>query len=115
MLLLHVHVPELQQMWGEVQVAAQQVVVAAAAALDRVAQTFLESYGVFRSLAAAVADLDVLAGFAQVCHLLCLGSVGRPQMVGVGYACGYSFSAQDVCLDHQRWIPLCRQAGWGFF
>jgi hypothetical protein len=68
--LLHVCVPELQQMWEEVQAAEQQAVAAAAAALDRVAQTFLGAYGVFRSLVAAVADLDVLAGFAQVCMLL---------------------------------------------
>jgi DNA mismatch repair ATPase MutS len=70
-MILHVCVPELQQMWEEVQAAEQQVAAAAAAALDRIAQTFLGAYGVFRSLVGAVADLDVLAGFAQVCACCC--------------------------------------------
>jgi DNA mismatch repair ATPase MutS len=57
-------------MQQDVLAAEQQVAAAAAAALDGVAETFLGSYGVFRSLVAAVADLDVLAGFAHVSLLL---------------------------------------------
>lgn len=70
LLVLHLHVPELQDLWQQLQEAEQQVAAAAAAALSRVADTFLGAYGVFRSLVAAVADLDVLAGFAQVCVCL---------------------------------------------
>jgi DNA mismatch repair ATPase MutS len=64
--LLHVQVPELQELWQEVAAAEQQVASAAADALSQAAETFLGSYGVFRGLVRAVADLDVLAGFAQV-------------------------------------------------
>lgn len=64
--LLHLHVPELQELWQQQQQAEQRVAAAAASALNRVADTFLGAYGVFRSLVAAVADLDILAGFAQV-------------------------------------------------
>lgn len=64
--LLHLHAPELQELWQQQQQAEQRAAAAAASALNRVADTFLGAYGVFRSLVAAVADLDILAGFAQV-------------------------------------------------
>jgi hypothetical protein len=104
-LLLHVHVPELQQMWAEVQDASQQVAGAAAAALDRVAQTFLESYGMFRSLAAAVADLDVLAGFAQVCCADGLGTAAFKPVSNLFQTCRAGEAAKKSCWAWLSVLP----------
>lgn len=103
--LLHVHLPELQEMQQDVRAAEEQVVAAAAAALDGVAGTFLGSYGVFRSLVAAVADLDVLAGFAQV-SLSCSGPTAGRCIALEGFI---------GCLECISAAAVVKRMGWLLF
>jgi hypothetical protein len=74
-LLLHVHVSELQHLGQQLQLAAREVAGAAAAALSAAAEEFLRSYSLFQRLVGSVAELDVLAGFSMVVRP---GSVARP-------------------------------------
>jgi hypothetical protein len=64
-LLLHVAVPSLAALAEQRQQAEQASTAAAAAALAGAAEGYLAAYGTLKCLMAAVAELDVLAGFAQ--------------------------------------------------
>jgi hypothetical protein len=61
-----VAVPQLQQLGQQLAALRARVAAAAAAALGRAAEGLLGAYGSLKALVAAVAELDVLAGFAQV-------------------------------------------------
>jgi len=74
-LLLHVHVSELQHLGQQLQLAAREVAGAAAAALSAAAEEFLRCYSLFQRLVGSVAELDVQAGFSRVVRP---GSVDRP-------------------------------------
>ncbi len=59
-----VHVPALQQSAQDVQLAGQQQAAAITQVMAAAAQLFLGSYKSFLALQTAVAELDILAGFA---------------------------------------------------
>lgn len=84
-LLLHVHVPALCTLQQQLQKAKAEVDSAAVAAVSRVAWVFLDACRVFRSLVDAVADLDVLAGFSQVCCVCGVDAI-PVEMTGIRHA-----------------------------
>jgi hypothetical protein len=86
LLLLHVQVPDLACLAQELVQAQQQLAAAAAAAVGRDTAAFLGSYGIFKAMVAAAAELDVLAGFASVAGDVAAGSFCRPRFTAAGGA-----------------------------
>jgi hypothetical protein len=86
LLLLQVEVPELACLAQELQHAQQQLTSAASAAVGRASAAFLGSYGMFKAMVAAAAELDVLAGFASVAGDAAAGSFSRPRFAAAGTA-----------------------------
>jgi hypothetical protein len=109
LLLLHVEVPELAGLAQELQHAQQQLTSAASTAVGRASAAFLGSYGMFKAMVAAAAELDVLAGFASVAGDAAASSFSRPRFAAAGTAqaaAGISSSSAAAAAGGEDGSPV---------